>query len=53
MSWLWIYSTTPIDSEINDKKNGNKRENISDYIISDFTIEDYKHHDAIKVKMVV
>ena len=31
----------------------NKKENISDYIISDFVVEDYKHHDAIKVKMVV
>ena len=31
----------------------NKKENISDYIISDFIVEDYKHHDAIKVKMVV
>ena len=31
----------------------NKRENISDYKISDFQIIDYQHHDPIKVEMVV
>ena len=30
----------------------NKRENINDYIVDDFEILDYKHHDPIKMKMV-
>jgi thymidylate synthase len=30
----------------------NKRENIDDYVVSDFKISDYKFHDAIKMKMV-
>ena len=30
----------------------NKRENISDYTMEDFLIEDYQHHGPIKLKMV-
>ena len=30
----------------------NKRENINDYTIDDFKINDYNHHDQIKMKMV-
>ena len=30
----------------------NKRENINNYAVSDFTVIDYKCHDAIKMKMV-
>jgi len=30
-----------------------KRDNIEDYTIEDFKIIDYKHHEAIKMKMVV
>ena len=28
-----------------------KRENINDYILNDFVIENYNHHDSIKMKM--
>ena len=31
----------------------NKRENISDYVIDDFKLNNYEHHAQIKVKMVV
>ena len=31
----------------------NKRENINDYVIDDFKLDNYKHHAQIKVKMVV
>jgi thymidylate synthase len=31
----------------------NKRENISDYIVSDFIIDNYRHHEKIKMSMVV
>jgi thymidylate synthase len=30
----------------------NKRENISDYVVDDFTVIGYKSHEAIKMKMV-
>jgi thymidylate synthase len=30
----------------------NRRENINDYTVFDFTINDYKCHDAIKMKMI-
>ena len=33
-------------------KIGNLRENIEDYIMDDFIINDYKSHEAIKAKMV-
>jgi dihydrofolate reductase/thymidylate synthase len=29
-----------------------KREKIEDYTVDDFSLENYLHHDAIKVKMV-
>jgi thymidylate synthase len=29
-----------------------KRENINDYILDDFEVHDYKHHEVIKMKMV-
>ena len=29
-----------------------KRENINDYILNDFIIENYQHHDVIKMKMI-
>jgi thymidylate synthase len=28
------------------------RENISDYLVDDFVIDEYKSHDVIKMKMV-
>ena len=31
---------------------GSKRENINDYMVSDFTVIGYKCHDAIKMNMV-
>jgi dihydrofolate reductase/thymidylate synthase len=29
-----------------------KRENINDYILGDFEVRNYKHHEVIKMKMV-
>lgn len=29
-----------------------KRENINDYILDDFEVRNYKHHEVIKMKMV-
>jgi thymidylate synthase len=29
-----------------------KRENINDYVIDDFEVRNYKHHEVIKMKMV-
>ena len=29
------------------------RENINDYQVEDFEVENYKHHEVIKMKMVV
>ena len=33
--------------------NFNKKENISDYTIDDFKLENYQHHPRIKAAMVV
>lgn len=30
----------------------NKRENINDYVVSDFKINNYQSHEVIKMKMV-
>lgn len=30
----------------------NKRDNINDYVLEDFKINDYQHHPPIKIKMV-
>ena len=44
--------TTRIPFEFPDLEIINKRENINDYVISDFKISKYTSHDAIKMKII-
>ena len=31
---------------------GNKKDNIDDYVLEDFYVEDYQHHQQIKMAMI-